>query len=135
MDILRNSQLVIFSPSTIFITFSYKSLVGFLFKLIQSPSRRSGVGFLRLIAVRYISRHRELTKPAVFIRQEAAKQQDKFVRTVAITVLVSARARASFELFNEDFPKPEFVSLSEKPVIVQLEVSTSFKCHVSNLCC
>ena len=29
MDILRASQLVIFSHSTIFITFSYKSLAGF----------------------------------------------------------------------------------------------------------
>ena len=30
MDILRDSQLVIFSHSTIFIKFSYKSLAGFL---------------------------------------------------------------------------------------------------------
>ena len=38
MDILKYSQLVIFSHSTIFITFSYKSLAGFLFKLLQSSS-------------------------------------------------------------------------------------------------
>ena len=40
MNILRDSQLVIFSHSTIFITFSYKSLAGFLFKLLQSLTRR-----------------------------------------------------------------------------------------------
>ena len=40
MDILRDSQLVIFSHSTIFITFSYRSLAGFLFKLLQSSRRR-----------------------------------------------------------------------------------------------
>ena len=40
MDILRDSQLVIFSHSTIFITFSYRSLPGFLFKLLQSSRRR-----------------------------------------------------------------------------------------------
>ena len=54
MDILKSSQLVIFSHSTIFITFSYRSLAGFLFKLLQSSRRRkpeSGVGFLRLTAV------------------------------------------------------------------------------------
>ena len=33
MDILKSSQLLIFSHSTIFITFSYRSLAGFLFKL------------------------------------------------------------------------------------------------------
>ena len=40
MDILRDSQLVIFYSSTIFITFFYKSLAGFLFKLIRSLRRR-----------------------------------------------------------------------------------------------
>ena len=35
MDILKSSQLVIFSHSTIFITFSYRSLAGFLFKLYE----------------------------------------------------------------------------------------------------
>ena len=35
MDILKSSQLVIFSHSTIFITFSYRSLVGFVFKLYE----------------------------------------------------------------------------------------------------
>ena len=35
MDILKSSQLVIFSHSTIFITFSYWSLAGFLFKLLR----------------------------------------------------------------------------------------------------
>ena len=40
MDILRDSQLVIFSHSTIFITFSYKSLAGFLFKLLRSSRQR-----------------------------------------------------------------------------------------------
>ena len=40
MDILRDSQFVIFSHSTIFITFSYRSLAGFLFKLLQSSRRR-----------------------------------------------------------------------------------------------
>ena len=49
MDILRGSQLVIFSHSTIFMTFSYKSLAVFLFKLSQSAG--SGVGFLCLTAV------------------------------------------------------------------------------------
>ena len=39
MDTLRDSQLVFFSPSTIFITFSFKSLTGFLFKLLQSRRR------------------------------------------------------------------------------------------------
>ena len=40
MDVRRDSQLVIFSPSTIFITFSYKSLEGFVFKLLQSSRWR-----------------------------------------------------------------------------------------------
>ena len=40
MDILKSSQLVIFSHSTIFITFSYRSLAGFLFKLLRSSRRR-----------------------------------------------------------------------------------------------
>ena len=35
MDILKSFQLVIFSHSTIFITFSYRSLAGFLFKLYE----------------------------------------------------------------------------------------------------
>ena len=50
MDILRDSQLVIFSHSTIFITFSYRSLAGFLFKLLQGLAKfeASGVGFLRM---------------------------------------------------------------------------------------
>ena len=39
MDILKSSQLVIFSHSTIFITFSYRSLAGFLFKLLRSSRR------------------------------------------------------------------------------------------------
>ena len=56
MDILRDFQLVIFSPSAIFITFSYKSLAGFLFKLLtltnfEAAKTGSGVGFLRLTAV------------------------------------------------------------------------------------
>ena len=54
MDILKSSQLVIFSHSTIFITFSYRSLAGFLFKLLRSfeaAKTGSGVGFLRLTAV------------------------------------------------------------------------------------
>ena len=53
MDILKYSQLVIFSHSTIFITFSYKSLAGFLFKFLRSSRQKtgSGVGFLRLTAV------------------------------------------------------------------------------------
>ena len=37
----RASQLVIFSHSTIFITFSYRSLAGFLFKLLRSSRRRN----------------------------------------------------------------------------------------------
>ena len=36
IDILKSSQVVIFSHSTIFITFSYRSLAGFLFKLLRS---------------------------------------------------------------------------------------------------
>ena len=40
MDILRDSRLVIFSHSTNFITFSCKSLAGFLFKFLQSSRRR-----------------------------------------------------------------------------------------------
>ena len=41
MDILTNFQLTIFSPSTIFfIAFYYKSIPGFLFKLLQSSRRR-----------------------------------------------------------------------------------------------
>ena len=40
MDDLRDSQLAIFSPCTIFITFPYKSLAGFLFELSQSLRRR-----------------------------------------------------------------------------------------------
>ena len=49
MDILKSS-------STIFITFSYRSLAGFLFKLLRSSrfeaaETGSGVGFLRLTAV------------------------------------------------------------------------------------
>ena len=40
MDNLKSSQLVIFSHSTIFITFSYRSLAGFLFKLLRSSRRR-----------------------------------------------------------------------------------------------
>ena len=55
MDILKSSQLVIFSHSTIFITFSYRSLAGFLFKLLrnsfEAAKTGSGIGFLRLTAV------------------------------------------------------------------------------------
>ena len=40
MDILRDSQPVIFFPSTIVIAFSYKSFAGFFFKLLQSLRRR-----------------------------------------------------------------------------------------------
>ena len=40
MNILRDSQLVIFSPSTIVITFFDKNLLGFFFKLIRSSKRR-----------------------------------------------------------------------------------------------
>ena len=40
MDILKSSQLVIFSHSTIFTTSSYRSLAGFLFKLSRSSRRR-----------------------------------------------------------------------------------------------
>ena len=36
MNILRDSQLVIFPHSTTFITFSYKSLAGYPFKFLQS---------------------------------------------------------------------------------------------------
>ena len=50
MEILRDSQLVIFSLSTIFITFSYKRLAGFLAKF-EAAKTGSGVGFLRLTAV------------------------------------------------------------------------------------
>ena len=49
MDILKSSQLLIFSHSTIFITFSYRSLAGFL--LFEAAKTGSGVGFLRLTAV------------------------------------------------------------------------------------
>ena len=48
MDIFRDSRLVIFLHFTIFITFSYKSLAGVLFKFLQSSRRQntgSGVGF------------------------------------------------------------------------------------------
>ena len=53
MDILRDSQLVIFSPSNIFITFSYKSSRFFLQTLAKFEAAKtgSGVGFLRLTAV------------------------------------------------------------------------------------
>ena len=50
MDVLRDFQLVIFFYSTTFITFSYKSLAGFLFKAARTGS---GVGFLHLTAVFY----------------------------------------------------------------------------------
>ena len=40
IDTLKSSQLVIFSHSTIFVTFSYRSLAGFLFKLLRSSRRR-----------------------------------------------------------------------------------------------
>ena len=40
MDILKSSQLVIFSHSTIFITFTYRSLASFLFKLLRSSRGR-----------------------------------------------------------------------------------------------
>ena len=40
MDILKSSQLVIFSHSTIFITFSYRSLAGFLFKVRGGENRK-----------------------------------------------------------------------------------------------
>ena len=42
MDILKSSQLVIFSHSAIFITFSYRSLAGFLFKLLRSSRGENG---------------------------------------------------------------------------------------------
>ena len=54
MDILKSSQLVIFSHSTTFITFSYRSIAGFLFKLLtkfEVAKTGSGVGILRLTAV------------------------------------------------------------------------------------
>ena len=54
MNILRDSQLVIFSPMAIFITFSCKSLAGFLFELLQSSRRwkpEEALDFLRLTAV------------------------------------------------------------------------------------
>ena len=40
MDILRDSQLVIFSHSTTFITFFFKSFAGLLFKFLQSSRRQ-----------------------------------------------------------------------------------------------
>ena len=46
MDIRGDSQLVIFSHN--FITFSFKSLAGFLFEAAKTAS---GVGFMRLTAV------------------------------------------------------------------------------------
>ena len=58
MDILKSSQLVIFSHSTIFITFSYRSLAGFLLKTLtkfETAKTGSGVGFLRLTAVCLVS--------------------------------------------------------------------------------
>ena len=54
MDILRDSQLVIFSPNAIFIAFSYKSLAGFFlqtltkFEEANTDNTGGGVGFLRL---------------------------------------------------------------------------------------
>ena len=53
MDILKSSQLIIFSHSTIFITFSYRSLAGSLQTLTKFEAAKtgSGVGFLRLTAV------------------------------------------------------------------------------------
>ena len=54
MDILKSSQLVIFSHSTIFITFSYRSLAGFSLQTLtkfEAAKTGSGVGFLRLTAV------------------------------------------------------------------------------------
>ena len=65
MDILRDSQLVIFSHSTTFITFSFKSQAGFLFNFLQSSRRwkpeveldfcvwplcEQGVGYMRRTA-------------------------------------------------------------------------------------
>ena len=54
MDVLKSSQLVIFSHSTIFITFSYRSLASFLFKLLRSSRRRKpevALDFQFLLAV------------------------------------------------------------------------------------
>ena len=50
MDILKSSQLVIFSHSTIFITFSCRFSLQTLTKF-EAAKTGSGVGFLRLTAV------------------------------------------------------------------------------------
>ena len=61
MDILKSSQLVIFSHSTIFITFSYRSLAGFIslqtLTRFEAAKTGSGVGFLRLTAVWFLAAH------------------------------------------------------------------------------
>ena len=44
MNILRDSQLVIFSHNTTFMTFSCKSLGGFLFKFLQSSRLQKSEG-------------------------------------------------------------------------------------------
>ena len=57
MDILRDSQLVIFYHTTTFITFSYKKSRRFFFFFFQILAKfeagktGSGVGFLRLTTV------------------------------------------------------------------------------------
>ena len=54
MNILRDFQFVILSPSANFITFSYKSFAHFLFKLLQNSKRREpevALDFLGLTAV------------------------------------------------------------------------------------
>ena len=54
IDILRDRRLIIFSPSTIFITFSYKSCRFSLQTLakFEAPKNGSGVGLLGLTAAR-----------------------------------------------------------------------------------
>ena len=57
MGILRDSQLVIISPISIFMTFSYKSLAGLsLHTLAKFEAAETGirVRFLRLTAVRTV---------------------------------------------------------------------------------
>ena len=49
MDIRRDSQLVSFSRSTTFITFSYRGLAGFLFKFLQSSTAKCNVAPSRVL--------------------------------------------------------------------------------------
>ena len=101
MDILRDSQLVIFSYSTTFKTFSNKSLAGFLFKFLQS------------------SRWRKPELASDFWVWPLCKcDRDEFVRAIALGALVTARAnfwldekaRKLVECFNEDLSHLEPVS-------------------------